>query len=462
MTKQRILVVDDETGMLEVCGDILKKLDRVEVVLEQHSLRAAEMLKDGGWDLLISDIKMPHMSGIDLIRLAIEKDPTISSIIITAFPKVETAVESMKLGAADYLTKPFLPDDLLATARRLLETKRLREERNLLQRQVERRHSFGEMIGQSSVMQNIFELIQRVAEKDVDVLITGETGTGKELVARALHEYSTRKGQRFVPVDCGSIPDDLLESEFFGHERGAFTGAYARSLGLMEYASGGTFFLDEIAELPIRLQAKLLRALQERRIRRIGGDAERDVDIRVVAATARDLEEEIKQGRFRQDLFYRINVVHLKIPPLRERDGDIKLLTDYFITRFAKEMGSDDVRIDQEVHEVFARYSWPGNVRELQNVVKRVLAITRKHLIMVNDLPDGIVAKAGNLPGGRDTGFFEQRNLHTAAFEKDYLDKLLNEHNGDVTKAAAVADLPRGTLYRLLGNHGLDPATYRN
>lgn len=462
MTKQRILVVDDETGMLEVCGDILKKLDRVEVVLEQHSLRAAEMLKDGGWDLLISDIKMPHMSGIDLIRLAIEKDPTISSIIITAFPKVETAVESMKLGAADYLTKPFLPDDLLATARRLLETKRLREERNLLQRQVERRHSFGEMIGQSSVMQNIFELIQRVAEKDVDVLITGETGTGKELVARALHEYSTRKEQRFVPVDCGSIPDDLLESEFFGHERGAFTGAYARSLGLMEYASGGTFFLDEIAELPIRLQAKLLRALQERRIRRIGGDAERDVDIRVVAATARDLEEEIKQGRFRQDLFYRINVVHLKIPPLRERDGDIKLLTDYFITRFAKEMGSDDVRIDQEVHEVFARYSWPGNVRELQNVVKRVLAITRKRLITVDDLPDGIVAKAGNLPGGRDTGFFEQRNLHTAAFEKDYLDKLLNEHNGDVTKAAAVADLPRGTLYRLLGNHGLDPATYRN
>lgn len=462
MTRQRILVVDDEQGMLEVCGDILKKLDYVEVVLEQQSLRAAELLKDGGWDLLISDISMPHLGGIDLIRLAVEQDPTISSIIITAYPKVETAVESMKLGAADYITKPFLPDDLLATVQRLLETKRLREEHNLLQRQVERRHMFGEMIGQSAGMQEIFELIQRVAEKDVDVLITGETGTGKELVARALHRYSSRKEQRFVPVDCGSIPDDLLESEFFGHERGAFTGAHARSLGLMEYASGGTFFLDEIAELPIRLQAKLLRALQERKIRRIGGDAEKDVDIRVLAATARHLEEEIEHGRFRQDLFYRINVVHLEIPPLRDRDGDISLLTNYFITRFAKEMGSEEIQVDQEVHEVFARYSWPGNVRELQNVIKRVLAITRKSLICVDDLPDGIVAEAGNIPGRGNTGFFDERSLHTAAFEKDYFDRLLSEHKGDVSKAATAADLPRGTLYRLLSNHGLDPGNYRS
>lgn len=462
MTKQRILVVDDEQGMLEVCGDILKKLVHVDVVLEPQSLRAAELLKEGGWDLLITDMSMPHLGGIDLIKVAIEKDPTIQSMIITAYPNVETAVESMKLGAADYITKPFLPHDLLATAGRLLETKRLREERNLLRRQVERRYSFGDMIGKSELMHQIFDLIQRVAETDVDVLITGETGTGKELVARAVHNYSNRIKQRFVPVDCGSIPDDLLESEFFGHERGSFTGAHARSMGLMEYASGGTFFLDEIAELPIRLQSKLLRALQERRIRRVGGDAEKHVDIRVVAATARNLDEEIKHGRFRQDLFYRINVVHLEIPPLRERGSDILLLTNYFIARFAKEIGIEDVEVDHEVHEVFGQYSWPGNVRELQNVLKRVLVITGKSVINVDDLPDGIVAEAGNIPGKSNTSFFDQRDVHTEAFERDYFIRLLSDHKGDVTKAAATAELPRGTLYRLLSNHGLDPASYRN
>ena len=462
MAKYRILVVDDEEGMLEVCGDILCKLPGVEIVLKQQSLRAADLLKEENWDLLITDIRMPGMSGVELLRLAREQDPGMASLIITAFPNVETAVESMKLGATDYITKPFLPDDLLATVQRLLEAKRLREEHNLLRRQVERPYSFGEMIGRSAAMQAVFEIIEQVADTDADVLIIGETGTGKELVARSIHKHSKRSAQRFVPVDCGAIPEDLLESEFFGHERGAFTGAHTRSLGLMEFAHRGTFFLDEIGELPVRLQAKLLRTLQERRIRRIGSNTEIEVDVRVVAATAHQLEEEIKQQRFRSDLYYRINVIRIELPPLRQRTEDIPLLTHHFVKQYAREIGRDGVEMDPEVLEVLAGYTWPGNVRELQNVIKRMLVITRHEEIKVEDLPDEVVAEAGNRPGKAGQGFFDLREQRMAAFEREYLRNLMIDHRGDMTQAASEAQLPRGTLYRLLSKHDLSPADFRD
>lgn len=461
MAKYRTLVVENESGMLEVCGDILGKLPDVEISLERSSVRAAELLKEQSWDLLITDIRMPGITGIELLRIAREYDSGIAALIMTAFPSVETAVESMKLGAADYITKPFLPGDFLSTVKRLLENKRLHEEHSLLRRQVERPYSFGEMLGKSAPMLKIFQMIQQVAPTTADILITGETGTGKELIARSIHKNSNRDDQRFVPVDCGAIPDDLLESEFFGHERGAFTGAHARSLGLMEFANEGTLFLDEIGELPVRLQAKLLRSLQERRIRRVGGNSEIDVDVRVVAATARDLEKEIELGNFRSDLFYRINVIRIEIPPLRDRSQDIPLLIRHFVHQYAAEMNRETVDIHPEVIEIMTGYKWPGNVRELQNIVKRFLAISRTNEIRSEDLPDEIVANAIHRSDESEPGFFELREEQITTFEREYLNDLLQKHGGDITMASKDAHLPRGTLYRLLNKHDLTPADFR-
>jgi DNA-binding NtrC family response regulator len=462
MPELRILVVDDETGMLEVCEDTLRELADTRVVTESVSTRAAERLATESWDLLITDMCMPGMDGLELLRHAREHDAELPVLVLTAFPSVDTAVECMKLGAADYVTKPFLPDDLLLTARRLLESRRLREENLLLGRQVERGYAFGDMIGGSAVMRAVFETIRQVASAGVDVLITGETGTGKELVARAIHQHSTRAGARFVPVDCGAIPEDLLESELFGHERGAFTGAHTKSLGLLEFAHRGTFFMDEVAQLSLRLQAKLLRALQERRIRRVGGTHEIDVDVRVLAATSMDLEAEVAAQRFRIDLFYRINVAHIRLPPLRERVEDIPPLTDHFCERYARELGRDGIEFDATALEVLCGYQWPGNVRELQNVIKRSIALARAAVIRAEDLPDALVAAAVIRPDGLAPGFFELRDSHVASFERDYLLRVLHACRGNISQAATEARLPRGTFYRLLSRHGIDPAAYRD
>jgi len=461
MAKARILVVDDEEGMLEVCADTLKKLPDTEIVLEQQSRRAAERVASESFDLLIADICMPGVDGVALLRLARQHDPHMAALMITAFPTVETAVESMKLGAADYISKPFLPEDLLATVQRLLEGKWLREENRLLRRQVERSYAFGEIIGKSLAMQKVFENIQRVAETDFDVLIVGETGTGKELVARAIHQRSRRKEGPFVPVDCGAIPDQLMESEFFGHERGAFTGAQTRSLGLLEFANKGTFFLDEVSQLPPRLQAKLLRVLQERKIRRVGGAKELDLSLRVVAASSLGLDHEVRQGNFRLDFYHRINVTRLELPPLRERTEDIPLLANHFLARYAKELEKATVELGPEVMEVLTSYSWPGNVRELQNVLKRALAMSTRPVISLDDLPDELVARAGESHAREGSGFFQLRERKLVAFEKEHLRNLLSACRGDVTAAAREAQLPRGTLYRLLKKHELNPADFR-
>ncbi|MFI5379215.1 MAG: sigma-54-dependent transcriptional regulator [Tepidisphaerales bacterium] len=462
MAKSRILIVDDEEGMLEVCSDTLRRLPEVEIVTESQSAGAAARLGNEDFDMLVVDIRMPGLSGVDLLRLGREHDQDLTVLMMTAFPTVETAVESMKLGAADYIVKPFLPDDLLAMVRRLLEQRELAGENRLLRRQVERPYAFANIIGNSPAMQAVFEAIGRVAETDADVLILGQTGTGKELVARAIHQGSPRHSARFVPVDCGSIPEELLESEFFGHERGAFTGAHSRSLGLLEFANKGTFFLDEIGELSPRLQAKLLRVLQERKIRRVGGTEEIDLDVRVIAATSRNIEQEIKEQRFRLDLYYRINVGRIELPPLRERKGDIPLLARHFVERYAREMGREEPGLDPDVVELLQAYPWPGNVRELQNVIKRTLAMSRGTTLLPEDLPDSIVAPEGRgaAPGSRS--FFGRREEHIGAFEKSYLENLLTSLNGDVAAAARDAQLPRGTLYRLLKKHGLDPADFRH
>ncbi len=461
MPKARILVVDDEQGMLEVCASTLKKLPDAEIVLENDSRRAAERLAEESFDLLICDVRMPGLGGVELLRAARAQDPQLVALMLTAYPTVETAVESMRLGAADYLTKPFLPEDLLATARELLEGRQLREENRWLRRQVERSFTPGEILGQSQAMREVFQAIDQVAVTTLDVLILGETGTGKELVARAVHQRSRRKDGPFVPVDCGAIPDELMESELFGHERGAYTGAQSRSLGLLEFASQGTFFLDEIGHLPPRLQAKLLRVLQERKVRRVGGVKELPLDVRFVAATSLDLEEEVRRDRFRLDLYHRINVARIRLPPLRERTGDIPLLTRHFVARYAKEMERESVELSSEVWEALACYSWPGNVRELQNVLKRMLAMGRHQTIGLDDLPDEMAARVGEQLPPEEGGFSQLRERRISVFEKEYLRNLLGSCQGDVSAAARGAKLPRCTLYRLFKKHDLNPADFR-
>jgi len=462
MARTRVLVVDDERDMLDVCADVLRKLPDVDLQVETQSQRALERLAREGFDLMLTDVRMPRVGGLELVRAARQRDPQMAILVFTAYPSVESAVEAMKLGASDYLSKPFLPEDLLKVASRLLEARRLRDENQLLERHLGKDYGFEEILGTSAAMQGVFETIRRVAEIEADVLIVGETGTGKELVARSIHKRSARKSGRFVPVDCGAIPEDLLESEFFGHERGAFTGAHTRSLGLLEFAHQGTFFLDEIGELSSRLQVKLLRVLQERKIRRVGGRDEIAVDVRVVAATSRNLAEEIKQGRFRDDLYYRVNVARIDLPPLRERREDIPLLVEHFVERHAAEMGRQVTGMDPEAVEVLSRYHWPGNVRELQNVLRRALAMCRQAVLSVEDLPDEIVVAAGDRPGAENGSFFHVRGQRIAAFEREYLTSLLRASAGDVSQAARDARIPRGTFYRLLKKHDIDPERFRN
>jgi DNA-binding NtrC family response regulator len=475
MRKSRVLVVDDEEGMREVIQETLERLGDVEVVTEAESLKAVDRLRDEPFDMMVTDIRMPVLDGVGLLRAAREQDAELPVLMITGFPTVETAVECLKLGAVDYLTKPFLPADLLSNVKRFLDERRLKEENVLLRRQVARDHAFDDLVGRSSAMETVFETTRRISGANVDVLITGETGTGKELVARAIHRRSPRAKERFVPVDCGAIPEHLLESEFFGYEKGAFTGANARSIGLLEYADGGTFFLDEVGELPPLLQAKLLRALQERKIRRVGSKTETPVDVRVIAATGRNLEAMVQEGTFRQDLLYRINVVKIELPPLRERGDDVVKLAEHFVQRHAREMGKPIGGIRPDALEVIAQYRWPGNVRELQNVIRRGIAMTRGTEISLEDLPDSIVAAAAEprhapagaassgapLSGGALGSFFEERARRMASFEKEYLAAMLAEHQGEVTVAAREAGIPRGTFYRLMKNHGLKATGYR-
>ncbi len=407
--------------------------------------------------------RRPGRAGQDceLLRAAREIDGELPLAVVTDKPTIESATASLRLGASDYLAQPVDPEVLARSVERLLSGRRLEAEYELLRRQVERPYGFDDMIGGSPAMRKVFDVIEQVAQSDVDVLVVGETGTGKELVARSIHRRSHRAKGPFVPVDCGAIPENLLESEFYGHEKGSFTGAEGRRIGLLEFADQGTFFLDELGELPLLLQAKLLRTLQERKIRRVGGREEIDVDVRIVAATARNLDEMIRQSQFRQDLYYRINVVRIDLPPLRERGDDIGLLAEYMAHRHGREMGRQVKAIAPEAYQVLSQYRWPGNVRELQNVIRRAIALAKGPLITLDDLPDDVVDAAGEGRASGDVGYFELRDQHLARFEKQYLTELLTRHHGDVRTAAYEAKLPRGTLYRLMKKHDLDGGSFR-
>ncbi|MGD9723205.1 MAG: sigma-54-dependent transcriptional regulator [Pirellulales bacterium] len=460
MKKPHILIVDPDAQAQPSYTAALAELDGPDLSFVATAEQALERLKGAQVDLLIADVE-PGGKQLELLRAAREQDAELPMIVVTTAPHLDTATASLRLGAGDYLAKPFAADVLAASAQRLLGERRLEAEYELLRRQVERPYRFDDMIGGCAAMRRVFDTIEQVAQSDVDVLVVGETGTGKELVARSIHRRSNRAQGPFVPVDCGAIPESLLESEFFGHEKGSFTGADARRIGLLEFADRGTFFLDELGELPLLLQAKLLRTLQERKIRRVGGREEIDVDVRIVAATARHLDDMIRQQQFRQDLYYRINVVRIDLPPLRERGDDIGLLAENMVVRYGREMGRSLKGLSPEAYQVLAQYRWPGNVRELQNVIRRGIALAKGTTLELDDLPDEVVAAAGEGRTSGPVGYFEQRDRHLEQFERHYLQELLARHHGDVRTAALEAKLPRGTLYRLMKNHALDGASFR-
>jgi two-component system response regulator PilR (NtrC family) len=384
--KPRILIVDDEPSMRDMLRIVLRR-DGFDVLVAEDGRQALGVLERERVDLLLSDIRMADVSGVDVLRAAKQTNRDIIAFMMTAFASTETAVEAMRLGAVDYFTKPFSMDELRLKVRQHVEASRLKQENVLLKRMLNTSHEFCNIIGRSEPMLAVFKMIETIAKTTSTVLITGESGTGKDLVARAVHFNSMRREQPFVALNCGAVPETLLESELFGHMRGAFTGADQNKKGLLEVAERGTIFLDEIGEMNAAMQVKLLRVLQERRFRRLGGTDEVRADVRVIAATNQELPRLVAEGRFREDLFYRINVIGVHLPSLRERLEDIPLLADHFLVKYAGQMDKPIRAISREAQELLAAYRWPGNVRELENAIERAVAVEQTPTLLPESLP---------------------------------------------------------------------------
>jgi DNA-binding NtrC family response regulator len=389
MSKPRILIVDDEASLRETLGIIFTK-EGFEARLAQNFTEGLADALRSSPDVILCDIKMPDGNGLDLLRKVKAEHSQIPVIMITAHTSTEDAVEAMKVGAVDYIKKPFNNDELILIVRRALGEKTLQEENVYLKQELAARYTFANIIGKGSRMQEIFRTIERIGKVSSTALITGESGTGKELIARAIHYTSVRKDRKFVSINCGALPETLLESELFGHERGAFTGAVKDKRGLFAEADGGTLFLDEISETTPTMQVKLLRAIQEKVIRKVGGNEESSVDVRIIAATNKDLSDLVAQGRFREDLFYRINVIPIALPPLRSRVEDIAPLTQHFIAKICRDQKIPEKKISTEAMRLLEAYPWPGNVRELENSLERTVALESGPVITVSSLPEAI------------------------------------------------------------------------
>jgi two-component system response regulator PilR (NtrC family) len=438
----RILVADDERSLRELLAIVLKR-EGYDVLLAENGRMALAALARGPVDLLISDIKMPDMSGVEVLRSAKQADPSLSAIMMTAFASTETAVEAMRLGACDYLVKPFDVDELKLKVREKLESRQLKRENVLLKRALNEPHLVSGIIGRSPSMVSVFELVESVARTTSTVLVTGESGTGKELVARALHQQSLRRDRPFVAINCGALTETLLESELFGHMKGSFTGADTTKKGLVEGAEGGTIFLDEIGETTPMMQVKLLRVLQERTFRRVGGLEEIDADIRVIAATNQDLPKMVAEGRFREDLYYRINVIPIQLPPLRDRREDIPLIAAHFLAKYRQTMGKSIESISGEAMDLLVRYHWPGNIRELENIVERAVALERTPVVLAESLPPHLrgglaTAVAPRTPSDvaslPEAGFDLEQ--HVQSVERRYLAQALERAGGVQVRAA--------------------------
>ncbi len=447
MTKKpRILVVDDEAPMREALYDWLKE-DGYEVGLAESGKDAIAIAMGKSWDVILLDLKMPGMDGLETLRQlkgkAVETDAEI--LMMTAYATVDTAVQAMKEGAFDYLVKPFAPDEIEMQIKKIVAHRELVLENIFLRQKLEERSEYDEIIGKSDAMQEIYDLISQVAPTDSTVLITGESGTGKELIAQAIHGNSLRCYLPFIAVSCGALPDSLLESELFGYERGAFTGAEHTKKGRFEMADKGTLFLDEIGDISLKTQVDLLRVLQRKEFRRLGGQEEIKVDVRILAATNQDLKKAISENRFREDLFYRLNVISIHVPPLRERKDDIPLLVKAFIRRYCLEMNKELLKIAPSALKLLMDYDWPGNVRELENVIERALVIGRSKEIVTDDLPFS----------RKDLGVAEMPKS-LKLMEKIHIKGILEETNWNISKTARLLEVDRQTLYNKIAKYKIE------
>ncbi|WP_413578281.1 sigma-54-dependent transcriptional regulator [Bdellovibrio sp. HCB290] len=392
--KPRILVVDDEESIREFLEIMLKK-EGYEITLAEDGQKAKDLLTKKSFDMIISDLQMPHVTGIELLKHVKESYPDTVFMLITAFGTTETAVEAMKMGAYDYLTKPFKIDEVRLNIQNALRSRNLEVENRTLKKELTKEYSFQSMVGNSPAMHAIFDMVKRVSQTPTNVLITGESGTGKEVVAKAIHYNGPLKDRPFVTVNCGAIPENLMESEMFGHKKGSFTGAVADKSGLFEVADTGTLFLDEVGELPLTIQVKLLRAIQERVVRRVGATEDVKVEVRIIAATNRNLEEMVAKGTFRQDLFYRLNVINIKTPGLRERREDVPLLANHFLKKYNERLNKNIGAISAEAMEILKKYDYPGNVRELENMIERTVALEGGATILPESLPPMVNTNSG-------------------------------------------------------------------
>jgi len=444
---KRLLIIDDEENMRHMLTNMLNKSGYL-VDTASDGAEALEMVDRVLYDFILCDLKMPKMSGMEFIESARDKLWATTVIMMSAYGSIDTAIEAMKLGAYDFISKPFKSDEVLLTLKKAEERESLKRENRWLKeriRKIQEKYNFGEMVAKSRAMQSVFKLAEKVARYNTTVLVCGDSGTGKELIARGIHFRGDRSKKQLVPVNCGGIPENLLESELFGYVKGAFTGADRNKKGLFQEADGGTIFLDEIGELPLSLQVKLLRVLQENEIRPVGSSKTMKVDVRIIAATAKYLEEEVRQGTFREDLFYRLNVLSIKLPPLRERPEDIPLLCRHFIDKLTISLGKDIKGITPAAMSVLLGYDWPGNVRELENVIERAVVLAEEP----NLLPENFSLAAGTREGTDSfDGVFEGYSLKKARkiMEEELITRALKATNGNRTHASRILEISHPSL----------------
>ncbi len=451
--KAKILVVDDEESIREFLEIMLKK-EGYEITLAEDGQKAKELVQKKSFDLIISDLQMPNMTGIDLLKYIRQNYPEVLFMMITAFGTTETAVEAMKMGAYDYLTKPFKIDEVRINIANALKSKNLEFENRSLKKELNKEFSFQNIIGNSSAMHHVFDLIKRVSQAPTNILITGESGTGKEVIAKAIHYNGPLKDKPFVTINCGAIPENLMESEMFGHKKGSFTGAIADKQGLFEVADGGTLFLDEVGELPLSIQVKMLRALQERIVRRVGSTDDTKVEVRIIAATNRNLEDMVQKGTFRQDLYYRLNVIHIKTPALRERKEDIPTLAFHFLKKFNDKLHKNINSISDDAMEMMKKYDYPGNVRELENMIERTVALEAGATVLPESLPPLVMTSSGRKMASSNEIEVTDDGLELdkiiGQIEKELIIKAIHQAGGVKKRAAKLLKITfRSMRYRI-------------
>jgi len=451
---ERVLIVDDEEQMRELLAKVLEK-NGYQVTTAGDGGQALTVLEKEPMDLVVTDVRMPGLDGMEALKVIKELNPEIVVIIMTAFGSIDQAVQAVKEGAYDYINKPFKIEEMLLTIRKALEERRLRHEVTALRHELHTRYHFENLIGKSRAMQEVFSLIEQVASSRSTVMIYGKSGTGKELVARAIHYSSLRANKAFVAVNCAAIPSELLESELFGHEKGSFTGAIATKVGKFELATGGSLFLDEVGSMRLDLQAKILRALQEREIERVGGTRTIKIDVRVIAATNRDLKKAVEEGTFREDLYYRLNVVPITLPPLRQRRDDIPLLVEHFIAKYNREFNRRVKGFSAGATAALYQYDWPGNVRELENVIERAVALAQSETISLRELPLDISILGRDMIEDIQKAGLSLREARSH-FEKQYILNILEKVQWNQTEAARLLGLHRNTLLWKLQRLGIE------